>query len=522
MSEHSAEKPHLISLFNPGNYSTSTLPCDLIYLTVEELRAHAVINFRVVEGCFDLLLNGQPLPESGKVIDLGIGNGSVVVAQVKSPIAFSPPGNILGDNQLLQQMSFVSQLAFSQPAAVIAAGPPPPTVACHPIDILSSGRSGSGGSDVSQISSPSSPLSPLSGSKLISDEFYTYVITSEGSRALLSALESLPDPSETLSQLLPILLPRFSTLAVDHHAAKVVIGVVGLSDSTQLLNLTKAACSSLTTLCDTTSGSEVLVAIVSATAKFDRSIFVDTATGVHMIPLSVSKSMQSFCTSVNGRKVLQAILFQLSQSDSEVLFLATKQNLVSYATNQCGCITVQRMYDGASLVHKRTLEKEMLSMVSHLLTDPYGNYVLQHAVIDNVEFSIAIAEYVSGQLLELAVNKFSSNVVEKCIQTGPDEVRENIITEICNPNTLSHLMQDAFGNYVVQSAVDNAPSGLVDHLRESITPFLGTSPYGYRIETKLQRRVKKGSKQQKKHLQNNTTASSSDRSPLQLIQPQQL
>eukprot|EP01060_Flectonema_neradi_P002809 TRINITY_DN11771_c1_g1_i1.p1 TRINITY_DN11771_c1_g1~~TRINITY_DN11771_c1_g1_i1.p1 ORF type:complete len:517 (+),score=89.70 TRINITY_DN11771_c1_g1_i1:92-1642(+) len=516
MTDNASEKPHLISLFNPCDYSTTTLPCDLIRLSVEELRAHAVMSFRLVEGCFDLLLNGQPLPESGKVIDLGIGNGSVVVAQIKN-LGFPGPGGLLG-GPLLQQMSFVNPFAQA-PAAVIAAGPPPPTSpTCQQVDMMTVIRSPSSSPDLPHSPQLSSPVSPVVAPNLISDEFCTYVVTSEGSRSLLSALESLSDPTETLNQLLPILLPRFGSLAVDHHAAKVVIGVVGLASSTQLLLLVETACSNITTLCDSTSGSEVLVAMVAATSKFDRSLFIDKATGVHILPLAVSRSMHPFCTSVNGRKVVQAILFKLTAADSEVLFLATTQNIVVFATNQCGCITVQRMYDGANTHHKNAIEKVLLEEVKHLLADPFGNYVLQHAVIDNHKFSIAICEYVKGQLLELSVNKFSSNVIEKCIQTGPDSVREILIHEMCQPNTISQLMQDAFGNYVVQSAVDNAPTCLLDQLKEAIAPLLGSSPYGYRIESKMQRRLKKNTKHHKKQVSNNVNA---ERCPLQQIQPQQ-
>eukprot|EP00755_Sulcionema_specki_P002890 Sspe_Gene.27105::Locus_11508_Transcript_1_1_Confidence_1.000_Length_1344::g.27105::m.27105 len=78
---------HIITLFNPVDYSTVPLHCDLVTLTLNELRNHAVQQLNAAPGSFELLFNGQPLPEEGKALDVGIGNGAVVVAQTKTSVA---------------------------------------------------------------------------------------------------------------------------------------------------------------------------------------------------------------------------------------------------------------------------------------------------------------------------------------------------------------------------------------------------------------------------------------------------
>ena len=59
-----------------------------------------------------------------------------------------------------------------------------------------------------------------------------------------------------------------------------------------------------------------------------------------------------------------------------------------------------------------------------------------------------------------------------------------------NPHTPTHA-QDAYGNYVIQTAVEHCPTNLMEHLRAAIHPVVDSSPYSYRIEGKLQKRMKK-------------------------------
>ena len=68
----------------------------------------------------------------------------------------------------------------------------------------------------------------------------------------------------------------------------------------------------------------------------------------------------------------------------------------------------------------------------------------------------AVAEVIDrldGNFVHLAMQKFSSNVVEKCLKLGGDESRAKIIQELTSSTRLAQLLQDPFANYVVQSAL---------------------------------------------------------------------
>jgi hypothetical protein len=94
-----------------------------------------------------------------------------------------------------------------------------------------------------------------------------------------------------------------------------------------------------------------------------------------------------------------------------------------------------------------------------------------------------------GHYGELSMQKFASNVVEKCLKLGGlDAARHSAIREIMVSPLLPRLLQDSYANYVVQSAlaVSNGPlhSELVEAIRPHVASLRGT-PHGKRILAKI-------------------------------------
>lgn len=64
-----------------------------------------------------------------------------------------------------------------------------------------------------------------------------------------------------------------------------------------------------------------------------------------------------------------------------------------------------------------------------------------------------VMNQLEGHYACLSMQKFSSNVVEKCLKLAGEEKRARIIRELINNSRLGQLLQDPFANYVVQSAL---------------------------------------------------------------------
>ena len=64
-----------------------------------------------------------------------------------------------------------------------------------------------------------------------------------------------------------------------------------------------------------------------------------------------------------------------------------------------------------------------------------------------------VVDQLAGNYAHLSMQKFSSNVVERCLKIADEDQRTCIIRELMEDSRLLELLQDPFANYVIQSAL---------------------------------------------------------------------
>jgi hypothetical protein len=110
--------------------------------------------------------------------------------------------------------------------------------------------------------------------------------------------------------------------------------------------------------------------------------------------------------------------------------------------------------------------------------------------LNDNRFSDGVIRQFAGNVCALSVQKFSSNVIEKCIRVAEHSTRKMLIEELLNRSRLEKLLRDSYGNYCVQTALDYADPAqrtlLVEGIRP-VLPLIRNTPYGKRIQNKLQR-----------------------------------
>ena len=144
-------------------------------------------------------------------------------------------------------------------------------------------------------------------------------------------------------------------------------------------------------------------------------------------------------------------------------------------------------------------------------------------------FSDAVIRQFTGNVCALSVQKFSSNVIEKvrrpqitsrnkilievfpqCVRVAEHSTRKMLIGELLNRTRLEKLLRDSYGNYCVQVRVygcgishrcanhANLPQTALDYAEPAqrallvegirpVLPLIRNTPYGKRIQNKLQR-----------------------------------
>lgn len=86
---------------------------------------------------------------------------------------------------------------------------------------------------------------------------------------------------------------------------------------------------------------------------------------------------------------------------------------------------------------------------------PCRNYVVQYVFEIHVPWATTeILDQLEGNYVDLSIQKYSSNVVEKCLKYAGEERVFSIIQELINSSRIDQIMQDPYGNYVVQAALN--------------------------------------------------------------------
>ncbi|CAM6082228.1 unnamed protein product [Calypogeia fissa] len=210
-----------------------------------------------------------------------------------------------------------------------------------------------------------------------------------------------------------------------------------------------------------------------------------SAEQVNMVITALKQGVVTLIKDLNGNHVVQRCLQRLSTEDSQFIFDAAAVHCVEIATHRHGCCVLQRCVDFASGSQRHCLVAEIAANALVLSQDPFGNYVVQYVLDLGMTWaSIEVMVRLENHYPFLAMQKFSSNVVEKCLKLATDENRGRIVRELMGSPRLGQMLQDPYANYVVQSALTVAKGSLHTGLVEAIRPHLSvlrSSPYGKRI-----------------------------------------
>ncbi|KAI9053933.1 hypothetical protein LZ554_002877 [Drepanopeziza brunnea f. sp. 'monogermtubi'] len=218
--------------------------------------------------------------------------------------------------------------------------------------------------------------------------------------------------------------------------------------------------------------------------------FISTPGQIQTIIEALRHRVVELIQDLNGNHVIQKCLNKLSSTDAQFIFDAVGTHCVDVGTHRHGCCVLQRCIDHASGEQKAWLIRQISNNAYVLVQDPFGNYVVQYILdLNEPTFTEPLVAMFQGRVGQLSKQKFSSNVIEKCLRCAQEPSKDMLIEEMLQPAELDRLLRDSFANYVIQTALDYANPNMKARLIEAIRPYLPairTTPYGRRIQAKIQ------------------------------------
>ncbi|WIA19593.1 hypothetical protein OEZ85_005532 [Tetradesmus obliquus] len=236
----------------------------------------------------------------------------------------------------------------------------------------------------------------------------------------------------------------------------------------------------------------------------------------------------------NGNHVIQKVIECVPTEHITNLLDTFAGNLVSLSQHPFGCRVMQRILEHcADPGRYNVFMTEILKATVQLGQDQYGNYVIQHVVEQGKPHERdAVYERLFPHIVVLSQNKFASNVVEKMLLHCTPAQRGAIVEEFlrqpsrrsssdgvvsasypglgcellgCEQSALEQMMQDQYGNYVVQKTLEVCDEGQRERLLSRVRCYyetLKSSQFGKHIVNRLEKLLSAGMRIQVNSLNN--------------------
>eukprot|EP01054_Gregarina_sp_Poly1_P002424 Gregarina_sp_Poly_1__2423@NODE_164_length_12220_cov_166_864807_g146_i0_p2_GENE_NODE_164_length_12220_cov_166_864807_g146_i0NODE_164_length_12220_cov_166_864807_g146_i0_p2_ORF_typecomplete_len749_score97_59PUF/PF00806_19/3_2e02PUF/PF00806_19/1e06PUF/PF00806_19/0_078PUF/PF00806_19/0_011PUF/PF00806_19/1_4e06PUF/PF00806_19/4_4e07PUF/PF00806_19/0_04PUF/PF00806_19/0_01CPL/PF08144_11/1_9e02CPL/PF08144_11/0_65CPL/PF08144_11/21_NODE_164_length_12220_cov_166_864807_g146_i061728418 len=188
-----------------------------------------------------------------------------------------------------------------------------------------------------------------------------------------------------------------------------------------------------------------------------------------------------------GSHVVRQILESIPAEQSDIVHSEIRTHVLEISTTKRGCCAVQKCLTCCTEVQRHLLIKRILDHIPQLIQDPFGNYVIQQVLnMEDACINSQIIEYVLIDLWYLSKHKFASNVVERCVRLSNPFQLGSIMGSLVSLGVrkIRELLEDSFGNYVIQSVLESVPHetyGPLDRVVALGLPDLNQTAHGRRI-----------------------------------------
>ena len=276
---------------------------------------------------------------------------------------------------------------------------------------------------------------------LVKGKFLNIIKSQKGSKIFQKYLKSTH--CDILHQIFLELNHNLEELITDNYANYFCKRFFTYLSQKDRIDFLKQIEKSIAKLSSNSIGTYPIQTIIEHVGSKNEKIIILSAIKDHIRELSVDPF---------GSHVLEKLLTCFEEEFISFLYDYIYENFLSLANNTNGICIVKKIL---SLTHKKLLHDKLKIIIKdnalQLIKHPYGNFVIQ-VVVECWSDYKEILSLFDKKYYKLSLEKYASNVVERCIERD-ENILNNYIEEIINSNHIYDVMRSNFGNYVIQKAI---------------------------------------------------------------------
>lgn len=151
---------------------------------------------------------------------------------------------------------------------------------------------------------------------------------------------------------------------------------------------------------------------------------------------------------VNGNHVVQKIIQIIPANKNSFILNEIIKHIVDISKLKQGSCVFQKVIDKSIDSDKKNLIMMIIKNIDKLINDEFGNFIVQHIVNLKIEeYNNLVFDYVKSNFVTLSKQKYSSNVIDKCILYDDLMLRSVLIDKMLETKCIGELIIDQYGNY---------------------------------------------------------------------------
>ena len=173
--------------------------------------------------------------------------------------------------------------------------------------------------------------------------------------------------------------------------------------------------------------------------------------------LLLNPNLNDFIIDGNATHIIIKYVSLVPSPKNDFIIQFLSGNIFELATKKHSCCALQKCIELANQKQKKFLFLSIANKSFGLFTDQFGNYVVQYVVnACDYEINKIIVSNLLYDIPKFASQKFSSNVIEKCLDCSDEETKDLIVENFCEQKLVQTLLFDMYGNYVLQKTMSIA------------------------------------------------------------------
>ena len=320
----------------------------------------------------------------------------------------------------------------------------------------------------------------------------SFIRDQTGCRLIQKKIDENPEISNEIFESLYYELMTISTDLFGNYVVQKLLDNINIEKLEKFINLISIKFNYIAT---STYGTRVIQKLLEILSKENTNIKEDKSKYDNLFNILnklIISNIVSLSSDSNSSHIIIKYVNFIKHPKNVEMFESVYNNFIPLCKDKHGCCVIQKCIEAGIKEQKEKLFILSNQYCRQLISDQFGNYVIQYVVgLNNNIINKNIVIVIMEDLIHLCKEKYASNVIEKFIFIKSSESKEVIQIIINHENNLHQLIIDQYGNYIVQRILSIVtPDVRLNLLRLIVSWYkeIKNLSFGNRLITKLNER----------------------------------